>query len=285
MATLSTGAERRRSDRILLTIPLRIHGNDSKGTAFIEEARTVSLNRHGARIFIARPLRAGDVLRIANQVSRQEAEFRVVGPLAPPTKQGGDWAVECVNVKQDIWGINFPPPGADPTGGNALLECRNCHSVALAPVSLVEVEVLDTSGIISRTCETCGTTTPWGYAEKHVVLGAPAEERSMIAEAQAQMEATPEANRRQHRRICLQLPVMIRDYYGNVEITKTENVSKGGFCCASERDYLIGQGLLVICPYNKTGQNIEVRGLVVRRHEPKPSSRKLYGVRYDQKAG
>lgn len=284
MGAVLTGAERRRSDRILLTIPLKVHGKDPKGADFSEAARTVSLNRHGARILIGRPLQPGDVLRITNQVGRREAEFRVVGPLAPPTKEGSEWGVECLNLKQEIWGIKFPPAGTEGGGGNALLECRNCHSVALAPVSLVEVDVLDTSGIIPRTCETCATSTPWGYAEKQVMLGAPAEERGMMAEAQAQIEEAA-ANRRQHRRICLQLPVMIRDYYGNVEISKTENVSKGGFCCASERDYLVGQGLLVICPYDKTGQNIEVRARVVRRHEPKGSSRKLYGVRYDQKAG
>ncbi len=285
MGTGLAGAERRRSDRIMLTIPLRVQGKDPKGSSFADEARTVSLNRHGARIVIGRPLDAGGVLRITNQVSRREADFRVVGPLAPPTKQGGEWGVELLNAQVDLWGIRFPPPGVEGAAGKALLECRTCHLVALCPVSLVEVEVLETSGIIPRSCEKCSASTSWGYAEKQVALGAPPGESSMIAEAQAQVEAGPEANRRQHRRICLQLPVLIRDYYGSAEITKTENVSKGGFCCSTDKDYLVGQGLLVICPYEKTGQSIEVRARVVRRHEPKGSPRKLYGIRYDQKAG
>lgn len=272
--------EKRRSDRLMLTIPLSIEGTDTRGNPFKEEGRTITLNRHGARIRVARPLRVGQTLSLANLVSHRQAEFQVVGPVAPVTDRGGEWGVEYQNMKDNIWGIQFPP-ASDPEGSEpkALLECRDCRSVVLMTLSLVEVEVLETSGILSKPCTYCEQATPWGYTEKQVAMAGPPEEAPMMADAQASARGITQ---RKHRRISLQLPVQIRDYYGGSEITKTENVSKGGFCFVSERNYLIGGGILVVCPYNPAGQNIETRARIVRRNQVEGTNRKVYGVRYDQ---
>jgi PilZ domain len=268
--------EKRRSDRLMLTVPLRIEGKDPDGTEFLEEARTVTLNRHGARILITRALAGGSTIKVTNLVSRRNAEFRVVGPLTPRTETGGEWGIECIN-KIDIWGIQFPPlkEGAE---SQALLECRVCHGVALVSLSLVEVEVLETSGILSKPCEPCAKITPWGFAEKQVAMGAPNGEAAMLAEADRMARGIEQ---RRHRRVALQMPVLVRDYYGGNEITKSENVSKGGFCFTSEKEYQVGEGVLVACPYNATAQSIEVGAKIVRRSLIEGSNRKIYGVRYD----
>lgn len=269
---------RRRSDRIMLTIPLRVHGTDPTGTPFNAEARTVILNRHGARIQVPRRLQSGETVRLVNTVTRREADFRVVGPVGPLTEKGGEFGVEYVESKDNIWGIHFPPPenGAE---SKALLECRKCHGGALMPLSLVEVEVLETSGLLSRACPHCEVTTPWGYAEKQVMMGGSAGNGTAFEEALAHASASGVEQRR-HRRVALQLPAMIRDYYGGAEITKSENVSKGGFCFSSEKNYLFGQGLLVVCPYNPSAHNIETHAHIVRRQEVEGTNRKVYGVRY-----
>ena len=67
-------SEKRRSDRLMLTVPLRVQGNDPQGAEFAEEARTVTLNRHGARIQISRPLLSGQTIKIKNLVSRKETQ-------------------------------------------------------------------------------------------------------------------------------------------------------------------------------------------------------------------
>ncbi len=277
-------ADKRRSDRILLTIPLVVHQSDASGATSTEEARSVSVNRHGARIRVSRSLRVGQTIRIVNQVSRRSADFRVVGPVAPHTAQGGEWGVECLNSQEIVWGIQFPPiPKEESTNSRALLECRACHTVALLPLSLVEVEVLDTAGIISRRCQTCVTASPWGYAEKQVAMGAPPGESAMIEAAKAQVEdSAREAERRRHRRVCIQLPILVRDYYGGVEITRSENISKGGFCFASDKNYFVGQGIMAMCPYNSaSSESIETWARIIRRHQIEGIQRKLYGVRYD----
>jgi hypothetical protein len=270
--------EKRRSDRLMLTIPLTVEGTDARGHTFQDEARTLTLNRHGARIRTSRPLRVGQTLRLTNRLVQREAEFRVVGPLTPITERGGEWGIEYQNLKDDIWGIQFPPSTHDGgPGSKALIECRQCHTVALLPLSLVEVDVLETAGIISRTCAQCERETPWGYAEKQVVMGGTAREASMMKEAHA---AARGIEQRQHRRVSLQLPIRIRDFYGGSEITRTENVSKGGFCFVSEINHHIGGAILVICPYDPAGPSIEIRARIVRQREVEGTRRKVYGVRY-----
>jgi PilZ domain-containing protein len=276
--TKSLKSEKRRSDRLMLTVPLRVHGRDPQGKEFVEEARTVTLNRHGACIQLSRPLVPGQTVKLNNLVSRREAPFRVIGPVSPRTDKGGEWGVECVDNKLDIWGIQFPPATKDEADSAALLECRNCHGIAVMHLSLVEVEVLETSGLLAKHCASCKKTTPWGYAEKQVAMGAPPGEAAMLAEAG---NAASGKEQRRHRRVSLQLPVLVRDYYGGVEITKSENVSKGGFCFISEKNHLIGEGVLVACPYSASEHSIEVRAKIVRLTEVHGTKQKIYGVRYE----
>lgn len=272
--------EKRRSDRLMLTIPLTVEGTDTRGNPFKDEGRTITLNRHGARIRLSRPLRTGQTITLTNLLGRRQAEFRVVGPVTPISDRGGEWGVEYLDMKENIWGIQFPPLSeAEATDSKALLECRTCHSVALIRLSLVELEVLETSGILSKPCGHCEQTTPWGHAEKQVAMAGPPEEPSMVAAAHA---AARGIEHRKHRRIALQMPILIRDYYGGSEVTKTENVSKGGFCFVSERKHQVGEGILVVCPYNPGAQNIEVRARIVRQRAVEGTDRIVYGVRYDQ---
>ncbi len=272
---------KRRSDRLMLTVPLTVHGKDAGGLLFQDTARTSVLNRHGARIQIARRLASGDVVRVVNMLNRQAADFRIVGPVAPFTEAGGEFGVECLDRRANIWGIQFPPLAeGESAESKALLECRKCHTVALIPLSLVEVEVLETSGILMNVCEHCKVRTQYGYAEKQISMGTPGD-AAIVAEVQAEVDAVAASERRRHRRVALQLPVRIRDYQGGVEFTKSENISKGGFCFTSNKDYQVGEGLLVVCPYHEAGQSIEVRGRIVRRREVPGSARKIYGVSYD----
>lgn len=273
---------RRRSDRLLLTIPIRVEGSNAKGQKFTEETRTLVINRHGARIQLNHLVAAGALVRIVNIGARRHADFRVVGPTQPISDQGGEWGVECQDPKGNIWGIDFPPASDDGSLASALLACRRCHREVLMPISLVEYDVLSTSGLLTRNCENCKEATSWGYSEQQVSAGAAGE-----VEPQAESPAGPAGaptKQRAHSRVSLKLPIRVRNYYGVVDFAKTENVSKGGFCFASEKDYEIGEGIQVICPYDAIGHNIEVRARIVRRYGSKGAARKLFGARYEKEA-
>jgi hypothetical protein len=248
---------------------------DSTGAEFKAEGRTVMLNRHGARIQIDKAPLTGSIVRLVNKTNQREAEFRVVGPTAPRSEKSGEWGVEYVNPNDDIWGIRFPPVEGAAAESAALLECRKCHVAVLVHLSLVEVEVLQTAGTLTRLCESCHVKTPWGYAEQQKAL-----EGTNLAEASANVAAGGVDNRR-HRRVALQLPVRIRDYEGGVEITKSDNLSKGGFCFVSEKTYLLGAGVIVECPYSPGSQSPEVHARIVRQRRIEGTNRKVYGVRYE----
>ncbi|HUY14718.1 MAG TPA: PilZ domain-containing protein [Terriglobia bacterium] len=288
--------DRRRSDRVMLTVPLRVTGNDEHDLPFDCKAHTISLNRHGARMFIAKGLHGGQVVTVENLTNRRQATFRVAGPVVPVTDRGGEYGVlgpvvvpngnlseiglECLDPKIDVWGIHFPPPNpSEEIDSKALLACHICNAVELVPLALVEVDVLETSGILTRHCEKCGETGPWGYAASELSPEVIPDSPNPTAASAAGTGADP-AERRRHRRAVLQLPIRIRDYFGGVEITRSENVSKSGICFGTEKNYHPGEGVFVACPYDKRSQIIEVQALIVSRRQVSKSNRKIYGVRY-----
>ncbi len=271
-------AQKRRSDRLMLTVPLRVQGMDASGDKIKADGRTLVLNRHGAKIQLAQKLATGSTVRIVNLTNRREADFRVVGPTAPPTDKGGEWGVEYVSPNEDIWGIRFPPTEGEVNEAAALLECRVCNSAVMTRLSLVEVEVLDSSGILNRLCEHCDGRTPWSYAEKQLIM-----DKALPSEPRVEPEeGGPE--KRRHRRVALQMPVRIRDYQGGTDISKSDNVSKGGFSFVSEKDYTVGAGVMVACPYSPTGQSPEVHARIVRMRPVPGTNRKIYGVSYDRES-
>lgn len=275
---------KRRSDRIVLTIPLRVFGNDAAGHEFRKDGRTLTINRHGARIQVHHALSSGQIIRILNLASRQEAAFRVIGAVAPFTERGGEWGVECVDPKDNIWGVQFPPiEETQDADFKALLECRRCHTTALLPVSLVEVEVLDTAGIIVKPCGTCQSESSWGYPEGDPVFSLRSGAESAAAtETLSGPPMQGKAGQRRLRRAAVRW-ALIRDYYGSLEIARSETISRGGFCFFSERDYLIGQGILATCPYDSQGTSVETRARIVRCQEDPETHDKVYTVRYELK--
>ncbi len=256
---------------------------DPSGQKFAESTRTLVINRHGARIQLKRPVKPGSSLKIVNLMGNREAEFRVVGPTQPMTEQGSEWGVEYKDDKRNIWGVDFPPAQDGTSACSALLECRRCHSAAMTPLSLVENDVLGTAGLMSKECKTCGQATPWGYSEKQVGMPLPGQE-SEPSLKEVMESPPPWSQQRTHKRVQLRLPIRVRSYFGAEEITKSENVSKGGLAFVSDRHHEIGEGLKVTCPYDPSGHNIELLARVVRRREMKGTGRNVYGVRYEKES-
>jgi len=271
--------ERRRSERILLTVPIHVEGVDRDGGGFSEDTRTIVINREGARIYLKRPIQPGVMLAVTTHAGHRSAQFRVVGPTQPKTGEGGEWGIACVDSSPNIWGIEFPRSEWEEGMCMALLECKRCHTTKLTPLSLVEHEVLGLSGLLVRPCEVCGRSTSWGFSE--LPTGASAAPFPDDEGALNRPETGGGAARR-HNRVALQLPIRVRNYYGTEEFLRSENVSRGGLCFVSDKNYEGGEILLVTCPYERGGDNIEVRARVVRHQERPGSGRKIYGVCYER---
>lgn len=262
----------------MYSIPVTVRGVDEKGKPFETTARTVTLNRHGARLQISRLLKPGQTVVLSNQSNHAEAEFRVVGPTSPPVDHLGEWGVECLHVDKNIWDIEFPPTSED-SDAHILLACRNCQSLSLHSLSLVEVEVLETAGLLTKPCLRCADSTPWGYSQRAFEVETKAYQAA-VSEATGGLP-TLGAERRRSLRKPAQLPVRIRDYFGEMEVAQTENISQEGFCFTSSRKYLIGQGIVAICPFEAGNEKPEVRARIVRTERGSDRERHEYGVRYE----
>lgn len=274
----------------MLRVPL--HVSWLEGTARVDcDGHTTSVNRHGARVQVPRPLPDGATVRMVNTVSNREADFQVVGLVAPLTGEGALYGLagpmanrsshwdpeneELTWAGEEFWGVHFPPPEPEEAAeAVTTIECRSCHTLAQGRLTLVEADVLETAGVLSLECEVCRRPTHWVYAKKTPV------EPAVPADVPLEPSAEQIMKSRRHNRVSLKLPVLIRRYSGGVEITRTDNVSKGGFAFTSEKDYYVGEGLMVACPYSGTDRNIEVQAQIVRRQLIEGTGSKDYGVKY-----
>jgi hypothetical protein len=260
----------------MFSIPVSASGVDEQGRLFEVAGRTINLSRHGARVQLSHLLKLDQILHVVNQLNHAEADFRVVSVFSPPLEHVGEWGIECLQEDTNIWDIHFPPLAAE-ADAHALLECRGCHTLALQPLSLVEVEVLETAGLLSSPCPHCEARTAWGYTLRTF------EVESKTYQAAAAGEIAPlNADRRNAPRKPAQLPARLRNYYGEVEVVQTENNSPDGFCFVSNREYLIGQGILVVCPFQAGNERPELRARIVREGLAGCPAQHLYGARYER---
>lgn len=153
----TTDPQGRRTERILLEIPIRVASFGGSTGKFSEETRTLLLNRDGALISLQHRLVPDEFIRIVNLTNLREADFRVVGLARQEAGQLAEWGVECLDKGRCLWDIDFPPPmKATESKAGALLRCHRCGKQSLLVLSLTEVDILESTGSIEKLCEQCG---------------------------------------------------------------------------------------------------------------------------------
>lgn len=272
--------ERRSTERLALRIPIHVIGFGTSDGDFTEDTETRVVNQGGARIALKHHVAAEDTLRIVNQETHAEAEFRVVGPTRLKGEEVSEWGVECTEKDHDVWGVQLPPPlereGKD---AGALLECRACHGQGFWPLTLMEVEVLDSTGEIGRTCSKCSKMTYWTYAD---VTRRPREFSATepVAPKPREAEVKKFVERRKFKRMMLKLPVYVRNQKGEAETSKTENVSRGGLAVMLAMELKMGDVVGVECPQTSDSPNILQKAEVRYRATFSFGDRRLYGLQY-----
>src|SRR5271169_5933589 len=151
---------RRRTERILAPVRIRVIGNDASGVSFAEESVTVSFNQQGARISLTHSLLPDDIVLVKNLENGVEEEFRVVGAFQQVFGTRREWGVEAINPESGIWGVEFTP-NEDSAQPKVLIECAACKTAEESTLSSIEYEVLLATGLISRHCDRCNETTRW----------------------------------------------------------------------------------------------------------------------------
>jgi len=260
--------QKRRTDRVLAPVRIRVIGNDVSGVSFSEETVTVSFSAGGARISLTHPLLPDDIILIRNLANDIEEEFRVVGAFQQVFGDRREWGVEALNPESGIWGIDYAPPseGLQP---KVLVECAACKKAIQSPLSTIEYDVLLATGLISRHCDRCNETTRWKPSDQPLTS-------EMIRESPR--TPPPSAERRKSRRLNLAMRLRVRNIWGVTDIAQTRNVSKGGLCFVSTKVFNVDDELYITLPFADNQTPVETPARVVWTRVVE--SGRVYGVCY-----
>ena len=105
--------ERRRTVRVMLSVPLRVSGKTEIGDKFSVKALSHSVSLHGASIELEQGVVLGEILELANEITREKVEGKVVSIRR--SRDGKRYvALEFTCSEPNFWHMAFPVPGARP---------------------------------------------------------------------------------------------------------------------------------------------------------------------------
>lgn len=104
-----TNGKQRRSQRILISAPVRVSGKNSAGAVFEEYTSTIVVNSHGALILLKEKVLIGQAVTIQHIASQEEIACIVKGKNPEPDGLP-EIAVEFQKPSPRFWHISFPPP-------------------------------------------------------------------------------------------------------------------------------------------------------------------------------
>lgn len=152
----------RRSCRVALSVPIRVFGFDYRGTDFSEEAHTVVVNLHGAKIRMSHQLLPESEIRLICRPTGRDSLFRVVSKLQSSELKFTYWGVENLDPKKNIWGVNLPAlEAADQLKVRVIIECPTCSTRESLRLDETPLAVLQEKGGVEWTCKFCKTSAIW----------------------------------------------------------------------------------------------------------------------------
>ena len=109
----SNAGARRRSQRVLMQVSVRVHGIDAQGKPFDEQADTLAINAHGALVLLQARLTSGSLLNLRNNTTKEEQECHVVF-LGPVRGNKAEIGLEFSARRPQFWRVAFPPEDWSP---------------------------------------------------------------------------------------------------------------------------------------------------------------------------
>jgi len=106
-------ANRRRSQRVLMTIPVRVSGQLGAGLPFEEDANTRAISAHGALLLVSTPVHRGQRLTLSNVQTRASLEC-VVAHIDRRQSDQPQVGVEFALPNPMFWHVAFPPKDWSP---------------------------------------------------------------------------------------------------------------------------------------------------------------------------
>src|ERR1700675_3262331 len=101
-------ASRRRSQRVLMQVHVRIRGTDSLSKSFEEQAVTLAINAHGALISLKHRLTSGSKVHMRHNMTEEEQECHVAF-LGHVREGKAEVGLEFSEPRPGFWRVAFPP--------------------------------------------------------------------------------------------------------------------------------------------------------------------------------
>jgi len=99
---------KRRSQRVLMTLTVRVHGYDAQGGRIDEETQTLAISAHGALVLMKSRVTSGSQLFLVNKRTEEEQECHVVF-LGPVRGGKAEIGLEFIEARPGFWRVAFPP--------------------------------------------------------------------------------------------------------------------------------------------------------------------------------
>jgi hypothetical protein len=105
--------ERRRTQRVSLTVPLAVHGHNEDGQKFCIRVKSNAVSQHGAQMETEHPLVVGQSVVLVNESNARKVEARIAS--IQRKRDGKTYVgVEFLSGEINFWNMTFPVPGAKP---------------------------------------------------------------------------------------------------------------------------------------------------------------------------
>ena len=114
---INTGA-RRRSQRVLMQVGVRIRGKDALGKDFEEYTETLAINAHGALVLLTARVTSGSQVHMRHNKTEEEQECHVAF-LGPVRSGRAEIGLEFSTPHPTFWRVAFPPEDWSPKNPEA----------------------------------------------------------------------------------------------------------------------------------------------------------------------
>lgn len=115
---------RRRSQRVLMQVGIRLRGKDAQGKDFEELTQTLAINAHGALILLTARLISGAVVHMRHNKTEEEEECHVAF-LGPVRAGKAEIGLEFASPRPAFWRVAFPPEDWTPRSPEARTVASN----------------------------------------------------------------------------------------------------------------------------------------------------------------
>ena len=116
--TPTNAASRRRSQRVLMQVGIRVRGKDAQGKDFEEMTETLAINAHGALILLNVRVISGAIIHVKHNKTEEEQECHVAF-LGPVRSGRAEVGVEFTSPLPTFWRVAFPPEDWSPKSPEA----------------------------------------------------------------------------------------------------------------------------------------------------------------------